>query len=90
MQVKSPAKLRGFLKLQTLAGADLGPAISQMMNPSIGKTRTSKHQRTFEPVELFDPMIDTKAQMFSARRIRPPIPVISIPMIFPSGCLRRR
>jgi hypothetical protein len=47
-----------------------------MIKPSKGNNRTSRHHSTFDPVELLDPMIDTKAQTLRTRRINPPMPVI--------------
>lgn len=66
---------------QAAADFDRGPAISQMMKPNKGNSRTRSTHPTFDPVDAFEPTIETSAQIMSASKINPPSPVISIPIV---------
>src|SRR3546814_16586332 len=58
-----------------------GPAISQMMRPTTGSSRTRRIHRILPPVLAPEPSTFTMAQMSRARTIRPTIPPISRSMI---------
>ena len=54
-----------------------GPKNSQAMKPTSGSSRMAITQITFLPVVAFEPITEISAQMSSASRMNPPMPVSS-------------
>jgi len=63
---------------------DLGPAINQIISPSMGRRRISTIQNTFFPVEVGLSKVFTIAQISAIRITSPKMPPTSIPIIPPT------